>query len=259
LEDAGGWQDDTVCEDLCLSTRAVLQGWRFHFLPQIVAPAELPATISAYKIQQGRWSKGSLQCLLKFGRSILAAQEQTWLARVYALLAMSGYLAQPLLLLLLALQVLLLALDFTFPARLAVFSLAGLGQPILFVVGQQILYRDWWRRLPRLPMLLLLSVGIAPNNSRAIGQAFFSRRHIFQRTPKGEHTYQLPFDTIVFVELFWLMYSAVGFVLAWRSGNFGLLFFLTTCLLGFGYVFLLSLNDCLPQLRDFRLLARPTS
>ena len=61
MEDAGGWHDDTVCEDLCLSTRAVLRGWRFLILPDIVAPAELPNTISAYKNQQTRWAKGSFQ------------------------------------------------------------------------------------------------------------------------------------------------------------------------------------------------------
>ena len=243
MEDVGGWQDDTVCEDLCLSTRAVLAGWEFDFLPQVVAPAELPATISAYKIQQGRWSKGSLQCLLKFGRSILTAPNQTWLARLYAVLAMSAYLTQPLLLLLLTLQLFLLAFNFTFPSRLLFFSLAGIGQPILFVLGQQLLYRDWWRRLRHFPSLLFVSIGIAPSNSRAMWQALFSRQHIFMRTPKGEHNYQLPFDEIVFAELFWWFYSAVGLVLAWRSGNFGLLFFLATCFLGFGYVVILSLRD----------------
>jgi cellulose synthase/poly-beta-1,6-N-acetylglucosamine synthase-like glycosyltransferase len=245
LEDAGGWQVDTVCEDLCLSTRAVLAGWQFHFLPRVVAPAELPATISAYKIQQGRWSKGSLQCLLKFGRSILTAHEQTWLARIYAVLAMSAYLTQPLLLLLLTLQVILLAFDFPFPSRLILFSIAGIGQPILFVLGQQLLYRDWWQRLRHFPALLFISVGIAPSNSRAMWQAIFGRQHIFMRTPKGKHNYRLPFDNIVFAELFWLMYSAVGLILAWQSGNFGLLFFLATCLFGFGYVAFLSLRDSL--------------
>ena len=245
LEEAGGWKDDTVCEDLCLSTRALLGGWQFHFLPQIVAPAELPATISAYKIQQGRWSKGSLQCLLKFGRSILTAHEQSWLARVYAVLAMSAYLTQPLLLLLLTLQVLLLALDFPFPSRLFLFTIAGLGQPILFVLGQQLLYQDWGRRLRHFPALLFISVGSAPSNSRAMWQALFSHQHIFMRTPKGKHNYHLPFDGIVLAELFWFIYSAVGLILAWQSGNFGLLFFLATCLLAFGYVATLSLGDLL--------------
>jgi cellulose synthase/poly-beta-1,6-N-acetylglucosamine synthase-like glycosyltransferase len=246
MEAAGGWQDDTVCEDLCLSTRAVLQGWHFDFLPQVVAPAELPATISAYKIQQGRWSKGSLQCLLKFGRSILSAQEQTWLARLYAVLAMSAYLTQPLLLLLLTLQVFLLALDFTFPSRLILFTIAGIGQPILFVIGQQLLYQDWWRRLRYFPSLLFISIGIAPSNSRAMWQALFSRQHIFMRTPKGKHNYHLPFDSIVFAELFWMLYAGTGLLLAWQKGNFGLLFFLTSCVIGFGYVAFLSLRDSRP-------------
>ncbi len=252
LEEAGGWQTDTVCEDLCLSTRAVLQGWHFAFLPQVVAPAELPATISAYKIQQGRWSKGSLQCLLKFGREILTAHEQSWLARIYAVLAMSAYLTQPLILLLLTLQVLLLALDFAFPSRLVLFSIAGIGQPVLFVLGQQLLYRDWWRRLRHFPALLFISVGIAPSNSRAMWQAVFGRDHVFRRTPKGEHNYRLPFDGIVLIELCWMAYAGVGLLLAWHRGNFGLLFFLITCVIGFGYVAVMSLHD----LRPFSLIRR---
>lgn len=246
LEAAGGWQDDTVCEDLCLSTRAVLQGWQFDFLPQVVAPAELPATISAYKIQQGRWSKGSLQCLLKFGRAILTAREQTVLARVYAVLAMSAYLTQPLLLLLLTLQVLLLAFDFAFPPRLILFSVAGIGQPILFVLGQQLLHKDWWRRLRHFPALLFISVGIAPSNSRAMWQAVWGREHVFMRTPKGKHNYRLLFDGIVWVELFWLVYALVGVLLAVQQGSWGLLFFLVTCVVGFGYVLVLGWGDLRP-------------
>ena len=252
LEEVGGWQTDTVCEDLCLSTRAVLRGWHFAFLSQVVAPAELPATISAYKIQQGRWSKGSLQCLLKFGREILTAHEQSWLARIYAVLAMSAYLTQPLILLLLTLQVLLLALDFAFPSRLVLFSIAGIGQPVLFVLGQQLLYRDWWRRLRHFPALLFISVGIAPSNSRAMWQAIFGRDHVFQRTPKGQHSYHLPFDGIVLVELCWMAYAGVGLILALQKGNFGLLFFLVTCVIGFGYVAVMSLHD----LRPFSLIRR---
>ena len=96
LEASGGWQDDTVCEDLCLSTRAVLNGWQFRFLPQVTAPAELPTSITAYKNQQARWAKGSAQCLLKFGREIVTSQEQSWVGRWYALLSMSAYVTSAL-------------------------------------------------------------------------------------------------------------------------------------------------------------------
>jgi cellulose synthase/poly-beta-1,6-N-acetylglucosamine synthase-like glycosyltransferase len=250
MEDAGGWQEDTVCEDLCLSTRAVLKGWQMQFLPQVVAPAELPASITAYKIQQGRWSKGSLQCFLKFGHDILAAPEQSWLARIYALLAMTAYLTQPLLLILLLLQIPLLALHYPFSSKMILISIAGVGQPILFVWGQQVLHRDWQWRLRHFPTLLFVSIGTAPSNSRAMWQAVFGRFHPFDRTPKGQHNYQLPFDGIVFVEIFFALYSAGGLIIAWLTGQYGFLFFLASCVIGFSYVAILGLRETihLPKL-----------
>ncbi|MCA9944974.1 MAG: glycosyltransferase, partial [Anaerolineales bacterium] len=101
LEDAGGWQSDTVCEDLCLSTRAVLRNWGCLFLDEVQSPAELPTTVTAYKSQQARWSKGSSQCLLKYGRVITTARQHSWLARFYALMSMSAYNTNLLLILLL--------------------------------------------------------------------------------------------------------------------------------------------------------------
>ena len=94
LEDAGGWQTDTVCEDLCLSTRAMLRGWQFRYLDHVTAPAELPSTILSYKSQQARWAKGSLQCLTKFFWSILTSPHHRLTARLYAVVAMGAHLSQ---------------------------------------------------------------------------------------------------------------------------------------------------------------------
>ena len=104
IADAGGWQADTLCEDLCLSTRAVLAGWRFHFANDVVAPAELPTTILAYKNQQARWAMGATQCLTKYAAPIWRAPNHSLLARLYALLSMSAYSTHLLLLLLLLVQ-----------------------------------------------------------------------------------------------------------------------------------------------------------
>ncbi|HUM71980.1 MAG TPA: glycosyltransferase, partial [Chloroflexota bacterium] len=104
LEDAGSWLADTVCEDLCLSTRAQLRGWQFRFLPDVVVPAELPPTMAAYKIQQARWGKGATQCLRQYARPILTTPGHSWAARLYALLAMLAYTTNLLVILLLLLQ-----------------------------------------------------------------------------------------------------------------------------------------------------------
>lgn len=252
LEDAGGWEDDTVTEDLCLSTRAILQGWEFRFLLDIVSPAELPASISAYKNQQARWAKGSSQCLIKFSKPIMQAKEQSLIARLYALLTMSAYSTHLMVLLLLLLQIPLLLLDYRFSARMLIFSIAGIGQPILFVMAQQLLYGDWWKRLRHFPFMLLIAVGMGPMTIRAILEIFTQRQHVFVRTPKfGERlttvspkqTYFFPFDKIIFFELLLSLYAFIGVILAVLQNNLGPIFFLATCTLGFGYVAYLSLKE----------------
>jgi len=179
VEDSGGWLSDTVCEDLCLSTRAILRGWKFRFLNDVVAPAELPTTLSAYKNQQARWAKGSTQCLVKYGPSILRDQDHSILARSYALLSMAGYTTHLLLLILLLVQVPLIFLGFRPPIYLLIFGIIGLSQPILFVLGQKETYPGWWRRLRYFPAMLIIAIGLAPANSRAIVQTFFGKNHVF--------------------------------------------------------------------------------
>jgi cellulose synthase/poly-beta-1,6-N-acetylglucosamine synthase-like glycosyltransferase len=258
LEDAGGWQDDTVCEDLCLSTRAVLGGWQFRFLPDVVAPAELPATASAYKNQQARWAKGSTQCLLKYGPAI-AASRYSRTARLYALLSMGAYATSFLVILLLLLQLPLLYFDVRFSPRMLVFTLAGLGQPLLFVASQQQLYGDWRRRLLRLPALLVTAIGLSVTISRAVAQAVVARDHPFIRTPKrgsgaGLEGYRLPFDRGLFAELGLAAYAAGGLALAIERDNFGPAVFLLSCLVGFSYVSYLGLREYVSGRRILRFL-----
>lgn len=250
LEDAGGWQYDTVCEDLCLSTRAILRGWEFLFLNDVVAPAELPTSIVAYKNQQARWAKGSMQCLRKFGLDILRDRQHSLSARLYALLSMSAYATQLLLIVLLLLQVPLVYLDYEFSPATLVFTVVGLGQPLLFVVAQRVLYSDWRARLRYFPTMLFVAIGTAPSNGRAILEAFVRRQHVFVRTPKGagpdgrvQRDYRFAFDRLLFVELFLALYAAVGLALALQHGNIGPVFLLLSCVIGFGYVAFLTLRE----------------
>ncbi|PID85839.1 MAG: glycosyl transferase [Chloroflexi bacterium] len=249
MEDAGGWQDDTVCEDLDLSTRAILKGWQFRFLNDVTAPAELPTSITAYKSQQARWAKGSTQCLGKFGWDILTDQQHSLGARLYALVSMSAYSTHLLLLVLLFLQIPLIYWGYSFPSLLFVFSLIAIGQPLLFVLGQQVLYPDWLKRLRHFPTLLVVAIGLAPSNSRAILQAFSGGQHVFVRTPKtgllkgNPVEYRLPFDWIVIAEVFLAVYALAGLLLAISQRNWGPTVFLGSCTVGFGYVAWLSLRE----------------
>ena len=185
MEDSGGWEADTVCEDLCLSTRAILKGWQFRFLNDVTAPAELPTSIAAYKNQQARWAKGSSQCLVKFGQPILADRKQTLVARMYAVLSMSAYSTHLLVLTMLLLQLPLVLVDYRFSAKMLLFSIAGIGQPLLFVMAQQVLYTDWRKRLRHFPTMVLVAIGIGPSTSRGILQAFLSKGPSFYSHAKA--------------------------------------------------------------------------
>jgi cellulose synthase/poly-beta-1,6-N-acetylglucosamine synthase-like glycosyltransferase len=240
IEAAGGWQADTLCEDLCLSTRAVLGGWRLRFLPHVVAAAELPASILAYKNQQSRWAQGSTQCLLKFGPAIWRSSQRR-AARLYALLTMSAYATSMLLLLLLLLQLPMLLLDVRPETWWIVFGIFGLGQPALFLYSQRLLYPGWQRRLRSLPALLLVAVGLSVTLSQAVLRAVTGRQRAFVRTPKqgqggAVRPYRLPLSMGTFIELLLAAYAAGGIALALARGNWGPLFFFATCLVGFGYV-----------------------
>ncbi len=236
LEEAGGWRTETVCEDLCLSTRAGLQGWQFLFLPSVTAPAELPTTLRAFKNQQARWAKGSLQCLLTYFRPILTAAHYPLTARLYSLLAMSRYCANLLLMMLLILQLPLLLLDARPPSWLSWYGLTAFAQVGLFVLPQMRLYSDWKRRIWHIPSLILLVVGMSPNQTRAMLSLLFQREHPFIRTPKGNGDYRLPFDWIVLVEGLAAVYALVGAILSIHLDKVGHLPFFMVCLLGFGYV-----------------------
>ena len=182
--DAGGWQSDTVTEDLDLSYRAQLAGWGVRYLPDVAAPAELPPLVSAFKAQQVRWAKGASQCLRKLAGPIVRSTRLTWVQKVMALLHLSGYFNQVFLLLmiLLTLPIVLTSPDFSGMAAV----LGGLASvpPLLFVMGQMALYRDWPRRVLAYPLLMLLGVGLAWSNTRAVVSGLLHWGGPFTRTPK---------------------------------------------------------------------------
>ena len=244
IEAVGGWQADTLCEDLCLSTRAVLGRWRLHFADDVVAPAELPRTLLAYQNQQARWAMGATQCLTKYAVPIWRAPDSSLLARLYALLSMSAYSTHPLLLLILALQLPLILSGFRFPSWMIIFSLLGMGQPLLFLLAQQALYRDWPRRARHLPALLLLAVGIAPSNTWAVLRGLFDRNFTFVRTPKGRaRSYRLRAGRGLWLQAALAAYAAALLALALALGNLGAALLPLFGLLGFGYVALRALSE----------------
>lgn len=187
LEEAGNWRGDTLAEDLDLSYRAQLCGWKACFLRNVTAPAELPVLMIGFKRQQFRWAKGSIQALMLLGKQILNAPISLW-HKIEAFLHLSGYMVHPLMLSLLILTLPLTLKWENVMNRLPFWwvGVVGLGVPFAYITSQLTLYpsRRWWQWIVRMPVLSALGVGIAVNNTGGILEAFLGKRSAFERTPK---------------------------------------------------------------------------
>jgi len=184
IEDAGGWQSDTLTEDLDLSYRAQLRGWRALYLPDVVAPAELPPLALAFKQQQYRWAKGAAQTLRKLTGPLLRSPHLTPAQKLFALLHLSGYFSQPLLLLMALLTLPLSLYNPPLPQLVAFLGTITALPPLLYLLGQIALHRDWPRRILYYPVLMLLGVGLSWNTTLALWDGLRHWGGTFVRTPK---------------------------------------------------------------------------
>ena len=185
IDDAGGWQIDTLTEDLDLSCRAQIKGWTLKYLPHVTCPGELPTTASAAKAQQHRWTKGGFQVTLKLLPTILRSELSVY-AKAEVMLCMGAWLLQS--------YILVIALSWPLQALLhknlvlswitVVLPLFSLGPGILFIYAQKCLYPDWPRRIHYYLYLMLWGVGISINNAKAVLEVIFGFKSGFVRTPK---------------------------------------------------------------------------
>jgi cellulose synthase/poly-beta-1,6-N-acetylglucosamine synthase-like glycosyltransferase len=216
VQDAGGWTAETLTEDLDLSYRAFLRGWKALYLRDVEVPAELPVSFSAYRRQQHRWASGSLQCALKLLPQIWNAQLPV-ATKVEATLHLTGYGVHILLFTLSLLYPIILALSLRYPNLISLFGIAVLfnatafAPTMFFLAAQKQLTKGWWRRLPSILVISVLGVGMMLNTIRAAVLVLRKRRSAFDRTPKFGiinksqswmgHRYQLRLPSIVFYEL----------------------------------------------------------
>lgn len=189
IVDAGGWQHDTLTEDLDLSYRAQLRGWRFVFLQDLVAPAEVPVEMNAFKSQQHRWAKGSVQTCRKLLPRILRSNLPLGVRAeaCFHLTANFNYLLMCVLSVLMApsmvirynmgwYEMLLIDVPLFFAATASVAN--------FYMVCQRELHTDWTTRLKYLPFLMSIGIGLTINNTRAVLEALFNQQSEFARTPK---------------------------------------------------------------------------
>jgi len=258
IEAGGGWQHDTLTEDLDLSYRAQLAGWRFVFLPQVVAPAEIPVEMNAFKSQQHRWAKGSIQTALKLLPRILSAPLPGHVKReaFFHLTANLAYLLMIPLALLMPLSVMVRIGHGTIEVLLLdlpIFALATFSVVFFYATSQRETGGGWWERLRALPLVMGLGIGLSVNNARAVVEALAGQQSEFVRTPKhgvrtaGESVarrrYKVATTFQPLVELGIAAYMTYGIVFVVEKGVYYSLPFLLLFQLGFGYVGLTSLVE----------------
>jgi cellulose synthase/poly-beta-1,6-N-acetylglucosamine synthase-like glycosyltransferase len=214
--DAGGWRSDTLTEDLDLSYRAFFNGWKAVYLRDVEVPAELPVSFNAYRRQQGRWARGSLECAVKFIPQVWS-RSMPLRQKVQATLHLSGYCVHLLLAALVFLYPLVLEISRHYPALITLFgigfffNLTAFAPTMFFVVAESQLGRRVWPNLPVILFVSAMGTGMMVNTLRAAAGIAFNRKGTFERTPKFgivqrkqawmNRRYQLKLDLIVFPEL----------------------------------------------------------
>lgn len=188
--DAGGWQPDTLTEDLDLSYRAQLAGWRFIYLDDVVVPAELPTDIPSLKAQQHRWTKGSIQAARKLLPRVWRSR-QPWAVKLEASFHFGGWLHYPLGLLAAMLTLPMLAVRGSSMGETPAAAWPGwvgvllIGTTALFYgIAHRLGKGAWWRLPIDLFGVMVVSAGLALNNTRAIWEVVRGIRSPFHRTPK---------------------------------------------------------------------------
>jgi cellulose synthase/poly-beta-1,6-N-acetylglucosamine synthase-like glycosyltransferase len=258
IYDAGGWQHDTITEDLDLSYRAQLNGWKFKYLLDFSSPAELPAEMNALKSQQFRWTKGAAECAVKNLPKVIRNKNVPFSTKVHATFHLLG--------------------SFIF---ISVFFSALLSVPILFIkIGDDkydmlfklasillisfvILSYFFWVSRPKekrkfftyiyqFPAFLSVSMGLSLHNAIAVIEGYIGRKTPFIRTPKfgivKEGTFKdkkykaIRSNPVTLAEGFLTLYFLSGVAVSIYFGDYGLLPFHIMLTLGFAYVFYFSVK-----------------
>src|SRR5438309_1862516 len=262
IEQSGGWQHDTLCEDLDLSYRAQLAGWKFIYLSDVVTPAELPVDMNGFKSQQHRWTKGSIQTCKKLLPTI-------WRSRLPfpIKLEATGHLMSNFAYLLLAFLCVLLHPSTGGPEGgwvrtvlidIPIFLAASASVAAFYICAQRELYpRTWMKQMLLLPCLLALGIGLSLNNARAVLEAIFNHKSDFTRTPKyGIERRSQPWrscryralkSTLPLVEMAFAIYFSYFVWFAITHGQFLSVPFLLMFQGGFFYVSLSSLLPWSPK------------
>lgn len=261
IYDAGNWQPDTLTEDLDLSYRAQLKGWKFIYLNDVTSPAELPADINALKTQQFRWTKGAVETAIKMLPRVMKAK-LPWKVKSECFVHLSSNIVFPFIILVALLNVPIVVIKNTFEgfdtfySLMSIFVLASISTLLFYTFAQKAIHLDWRRRLLLFPVFLAGSMGFAVNNTKAVLEALIRKRSGFVRTPKegvvgttakpkAKKYIQRKIGWTVFVELFLAFYFLIGIGISAYHLEIAAIPFQLLFLMGFGTVGYMSLRHAL--------------
>jgi cellulose synthase/poly-beta-1,6-N-acetylglucosamine synthase-like glycosyltransferase len=264
IVDAGNWQSDTLTEDLDLSYRAQLRGWKFKFLRDVTSPAELPAEINALKSQQFRWTKGAIETARKLLPMVWKSSIPIR-TKIHSTFHLTSNIVFPFIVLASILNAPLsfikqggeFDLYFNF---MSVFVLAFVGSFLFYFYAQKDVYADWRRRIFLFPLFMAGSMGLAVNNTKAVIEGLFKRKSEFVRTPKygiegkkqswNDNKYvPVKFSWTVIVEIGLAFYCFLGIVASFYFMEIAAIPFQILFTLGYGSVAYLSVQQALEARR----------
>ena len=267
IMEAGGWQHDTLTEDLDLSYRAQLAGWKFVFLKDVLTPAELPVDMNGFRSQQHRWTKGSIQTCKKMLGTVWRSK-QPFFIKLEATAHLTSNFAYLLLIFLCVLlqtapgvsNLLWSGPTRTFLFDIPVFLLASLSAAVFYTCAhREAAPRTWWRGLLYLPLLLSLGIGMSISNAKAVLEAIFNHQTEFTRTPKygiekkaqqWNPVRYSPLKTLLpLVEIGFAVYFTYFFIVSVLAQQWFSLPFLAMFQVGFSYVAYTSIVAWLPKER----------
>ena len=266
IEDAGGWQHDTLTEDTDLSYRAQLRGWRFLYLPEIECPSELPVEMNAFKAQQARWAKGLMQTAKKILPRVLRSKLPAHV-KAEAFFHLTANISYPLMVLLSTMLLPAMIVRFyqgwlqMLVIDLPLFLASTCSVSSFYLTAQRALYPQTWKRtFLYMPFVLAVGIGISVRNARAVLEAIFGVQSEFVRTPKYrierqrdtwiKKTYRKRAGWMPFAEVALGLYFAATVVYAIQNENYPTVPFLLLFVWGYLYTGLMSLGQvCLERFR----------
>ncbi len=227
IEDAGNWHDDTITEDLDLSYRAQLKGWKFIYLRDFTTPAELPAEMNALKAQQFRWTKGAIETAKKLLPAVWKSKIPLRI-KLQSTFHLTNNIVFPFILVAGILNVPLVFIKNSGPYGIffnlmSIFVLAFISSFLFYLYAQKDVHTDWRKKIALFPIFMAGSMGFAVNNSRAVFEGLLARKSDFVRTPqfkivnKSDHIVtnssylaSNKIDSTIFVEVILAVYCLIG-------------------------------------------------